>query len=330
MKRILVTGGAGYIGSHTARQLFKNGYEVVILDNFSTGNREFVKDYKVYEADLCDINAIRKVFAENKFDVVIHFAAFISVEESVHSPEKYYFNNVVNTLNLLKVMRENNVNKIIFSSTCAIYGKPEYVPIDEYHSRNPVNPYGNSKLIIENILKDYDKAYGLKYFALRYFNAAGASFDKTLGGTNSTYIPLISLIFKTLTGEKENITIYGNDYDTPDGTCIRDYIHVDDLASAHSLAVKKLLDGSKSYCLNLGTGIGISVKEIISSVERVTGKKVQAVTGERRDGDADILFAVNSLAKDILGWDVKYHNIDDIIKSAWQWEQKLQSMKVLK
>lgn len=327
MKNILLTGGAGYIGSHTAYELSKNGYNVIILDNFTEGHREFVEDCKVYETDLCDIDGIRKVFAENKIDAVIHFAAYAYVDESVHNPEKYYFNNVANTLNLLKVMRDNSCNKIVFSSTCATYGNPEYTPIDENHRQNPINPYGQTKLTIEKILADYDKAYGLKYFALRYFNAAGASNEKLIGEWHNPETHLIPLVLKTLTGERENITVFGTDYNTPDGTCIRDYIHVDDLACAHRLAVQQLLNGSDSECLNLGTGLGSSVKEIITSAERVTGRKVPVVMGERREGDPDILCASNKKAKTVLGWELKYTNLDDIIKTAWTWEQHLYSMK---
>lgn len=328
MKTILVTGGAGYIGSHTAYELSKNGYDVVILDNFSEGHREFVTDYKVYETDLNDIDGIRKVFSENKIEAVIHFAAFASVGESVTDPQKYYYNNVVNTLNLLKVMLENDCKKIVFSSTCATYGSPKYMPLDEKHSQNPINPYGQTKLAIEKIFADYDRAYGLKYFALRYFNASGASTEKSIGEWHNHETHLIPLVLKTLTGERKNITIFGTDYDTPDGTCIRDYIHVEDLASAHRLAVQKLLNGSASECLNLGTGLGNSVKEIIESAERVTGKKVPVVIGERREGDPDMLYASNTKAKEVLDWHVKYANLDDIIKTAWAWEQKLNSTKV--
>lgn len=327
MHTILVVGGAGFIGSHTALELSKNGFNVVILDNFSEGHREFVEEYKVYDADIKNIEDIRKVFSENKIDAVIHFAAFAYVGESVHNPEKYYYNNVVNTLNLLQVMREYDVNKIVFSSTCATYGSPQYMPLDEKHSQNPINPYGNTKLMIEKIFKDYERAYGLKYFALRYFNAAGASTEKPLGEWHRIETHLIPLVLKTLTGERENITVFGDDYNTPDGTCIRDYIHVEDLASAHRLAVEKLLNGSDSYCINLGTGVGNSVKEIISSAERVTGKKVPVVMGKRREGDPDVLYASNEKAKQILGWNIKYTEIDDIIKTAWAWEQKFQSMK---
>lgn len=328
MKTILVTGGAGYIGSHTAYELSKNGYNVIILDNFSEGHREFVTDYKVYETDLNDIEGLRKVFVENEIEAVIHFAAFAYVGESVTNPEKYYYNNVVNTLNLLKVMLENNCKKIVFSSTCATYGSPKYLPLDEEHSQSPINPYGQTKLAIEKIFADYDRAYGLKYFALRYFNASGASTEKSIGEWHNHETHLIPLVLKTLTGERKNITIFGNDYDTPDGTCIRDYIHVEDLASAHMLAVQKLLNGSASECLNLGTGVGNSVKEIIESVERVTGKKVPVVIGKRREGDPDMLYASNTKAKEVLDWHVKYAKLDDIIKTAWAWEQKLNSIKV--
>lgn len=327
METILVAGGAGYIGSHTAYELEKAGYNVIVLDNFSEGHREFVKDYKVCEVDLADIDGIRKVFAQNKIDAVIHFAAFAYVGESVQYPEKYYYNNVVNTLNLLKAMIEYNCKKIVFSSTCATYGIPEHTPISENQKQDPINPYGNTKLMIEKIFKDYDRAYGLKYYALRYFNAAGASPEKNIGEWHRIETHIIPLVLRTLTGESKNITIFGDDYNTSDGTCIRDYIHVDDLASAHRLALEKLLGGSNSECINLGTGIGNSVKEIINAAERVTGKKVPVVIGARREGDPDSLYASNEKAKEVLGWEVKYTNIDDIIRTAWEWEKKLHAMK---
>lgn len=330
MNTILVTGGAGYIGSHTVHELNKNGFNVVVLDNFSEGHREFVDGLKTYEVNLCDVDGVRKVFEENKIDAVVHFAAFAYVGESVQNPQKYYYNNVVNTLNLLKVMLENDCKKIVFSSTCATYGEPKYMPLDEKHSQDPINPYGQTKLTIEKIFKDYDRAYGLKYYALRYFNAAGASTEKEIGEWHRVETHLIPLVLQTLTGEREKITIFGEDYNTPDGTCIRDYVHVDDLASAHRLALQNLLAGAESEFINLGTGRGNSVKEIISSVERVTGRKVPTVVGARREGDPDVLYASNEKAKKVLGWEVKYTNIDDIVKTAWAWEQKLHLKKSIK
>lgn len=321
MKNILVAGGAGYIGSHTVYELKQHGYNCIILDNFSEGHKKFVQGQKFYEVDLKDLNEIRNIFKENKIEAVIHFAAFTYVGESVENPQKYYYNNVVNTLNLLSAMLEHKVKKIVFSSTAATFGNPVYSPLDEKHPQQPINPYGRTKLTIENILKDYDKAYGLKYMALRYFNAAGANNKAGLGEAHRIETHLIPLVLKTLTGERENITIFGDDYNTPDGTCIRDYIHVDDLASAHRLALEILLNGGESDCLNLGTGKGNSVKEVIEACQKVTGKKIPTVMGKRRPGDPDILYTKNDKAKKALGWQVKYNNIEDIIKTAWIWEQ---------
>lgn len=321
MKNILITGGAGYIGSHTVKELYNSGYNCYVLDNFSEGHREFVEKYNVFEVDLGDLEAIKKVFKNNKFDAVIHFAAYAYVGESVVNPQKYYYNNVVNTLNLLNAMMENDVKNIIFSSTCATYGEPEYVPIDENHPQKPINPYGRTKLIIENIFKDYQKAYGLNFVVLRYFNAAGASFEAEIGENHRVETHLIPLILKTLTGEKENITIFGDDYDTPDGTCIRDYIHVNDLAVAHKLSLEYLLKNGKSEFINLGSEKGYSVKEIVDIVEKVTGKKVPVILGKRREGDPAKLVATSKKASEILNWRCEI-GIEKIIQSAWNWEQK--------
>lgn len=322
MKNILIAGGAGYIGSHTVYELKQNGYNCIILDNFSEGHREFTQGCKTYDIDLADLNKIKTVFQENKIEAVIHFAAFTYVGESVTNPEKYYYNNVVNTLNLLNAILEYDVKKIVFSSTAATFGNPTYSPLDENHPQSPINPYGTTKLTIEHILKDYDKAYGLKYMALRYFNAAGANNKAGLGEAHRIETHLIPLVLKTLTGERENITVFGDDYQTPDGTCIRDYIHVDDLASAHRLALEILLKGGESDCINLGTGNGNSVKEIIEACEKITGEKIPTVIGKRREGDPDILYTKNDKAKKVLRWEVKYSNIEDIIKTAWTWEQE--------
>lgn len=322
MKNILVAGGAGYIGSHTVYELKQHGYNCIILDNFSEGHKQFLQGQKSYETDLKNIEEIKKIFQKNKIDAVIHFAAFTYVGESVENPQKYYYNNVVNTLNLLNVMLEFDVKKIVFSSTAATFGNPIYSPLDENHPQKPINPYGTTKLTIENILRDYDKAYGLKYMALRYFNAAGANNEAGLGEAHRIETHLIPLTLKTLTGERKNITVFGDDYKTPDGTCVRDYIHVDDLASAHRLSLEILLNGGESDCINLGTGKGHSVKEIIDACEKVTGKKIPTVIGQRRAGDPDTLYTKNDKAKRVLGWDVKYNNIEDIIKTAWIWEQE--------
>ena len=321
MKTILVAGGAGYIGSHTVKCLLKNNYNVIVVDNLVYGHREAVLTPNFEQLDLCDKGSLDKVFKKYKIDAVIHFAAYTYVGESVTHPQKYYWNNVVNTLNLLDVMIENNVKNIVFSSTCATYGNPQYTPIDEKHSQSPINPYGTTKLMMEQIMSDYETAYGLKYIALRYFNAAGCDSEGQLGESHNPETHLIPLVLQAIKGERENITVFGTDYDTPDGTCIRDYIHVEDLADAHMLAVENLFEYKTSYCINLGTGVGTSVMEIIKASEEVTGKKVPVEYGRRRAGDPAILYASNMLAKKILNWNPKYTDIKEIIKTAWAWEQ---------
>lgn len=317
---ILVMGGAGYIGSHTVKHLLDNGYEVVVADNLIYGHREAVDQRaKFVHADLLDTQSLDGLFKSNKIDAVIHFAAFAYVGESVNEPEKYYYNNVIGTVNLLHAMLAHNVKKIVFSSTCATYGEPQYTPIDEAHNQNPINPYGRTKLMIEQIFADYERAYGLEHIALRYFNAAGCSSDGLIGESHTPETHLIPLVLKAINGERDNIKVFGTDYDTPDGTCIRDYIHVEDLALAHRLAVEKL--DSYNGCINLGTGIGTSVKEIIVASEEVSGKKCPVEYAPRRAGDPARLFANNTKAKEILGWQPKYTNIKDIIQTAWNWEQ---------
>lgn len=321
MKTILVAGGAGYIGSHTVKYLLKNNYKVVVLDNLVYGHKGAVLTSNFEQVDLADKNSVDKVFKKYSFDAVIHFAAYTYVGESVANPQKYYWNNVVNTLNLLDVMIDNNVKNIVFSSTCATYGNPQYMPLDEKHSQLPINPYGKTKFMMEQIMSDYEVAYGLKYVALRYFNAAGADADGELGESHNPETHLIPLVLQAVKGERANITVFGTDYDTPDGTCIRDYIHVEDLADAHMKAVEKLFATQTSYALNLGTGIGTSVKEIINATEDVTGKKVPVTYGERRAGDPAKLYASNEKAKDVLNWIPKYTDIKQIIQTAWLWEQ---------
>lgn len=317
--KILVMGGAGYIGSHTVRHLLDNGYEVVVADNLIYGHREAVDERaKFVHADLLDTLSLDSLFNNNKVDAVIHFAAFAYVGESVNEPEKYYYNNVIGTVNLLHAMAAHNVKKIVFSSTCATYGEPKYTPIDEKHSQNPINPYGRTKLMIEQIFADYERAYGLKHIALRYFNAAGCSSDGKIGESHTPETHLIPLVLKAITGERDCIKVFGTDYDTPDGTCIRDYIHVEDLANAHRLALENL--DKYNGCINLGTGIGTSVKEIIVAAEEVSGKKCPVEYVARRPGDPARLFANNTNAKEVLNWQPKYTNIRDIIKTAWNWE----------
>ena len=319
-KTILVTGGAGYIGSHTVKHLVKRGYNVVVLDNLVYGHKEAVLTDNFEQIDLKNKQDVDNVFKKYQIDGVIHFAAYTYVGESVQNPSKYYWNNVVNTLNLLDVMRENSVSNIVFSSTCATYGNPNYMPLDEKHPQKPINPYGKTKFTIEQIMEDYNKAYGLKYMALRYFNAAGADKDGELGESHNPETHLIPLVLKAIKGEKDSITVFGTDYNTPDGTCIRDYIHVEDLASAHRLALEYLFNGGNSDYINLGTGIGNSVKEIIEASEKVTGKKVPVIYGQRREGDPAELYADNQKAKKVLRWQPEYTNIEDIIRTAWNWE----------
>ena len=318
MAKILVMGGAGYIGSHTLKLLADKGYEVVAADNLSCGHKEAVLNQELEICDLMDKDSLRRVFAKHKIDTVIHFAAFSLVGESVMQPAKYYHNNVIGTLNLLDIMFENQVDKIVFSSTCATYGTPQYTPINEAHPQAPINPYGQTKLTIENIFKDYQKAYGLKYIALRYFNAAGADESGLIGESHNPESHLVPLVLQAISGKRENIKVFGTDYDTPDGTCLRDYIHVNDLAEAHRLAVERL-DDYQGF-INLGTGKPTSVMEIIRAAEEVSGKKCPVFIDKRREGDPAVLYADNAKAKEVLNWQPEYLDIKEIIRTAWNWE----------
>ncbi|MCQ2410098.1 MAG: UDP-glucose 4-epimerase GalE [Elusimicrobiaceae bacterium] len=320
MKRVLVMGGAGYIGSHTVQHLLNNGYEVVVADNLIYGHREAVDPRATFvRADLLEPASLAQVFKQYPVDAVVHFAAFAYVGESVTAPEKYYFNNVIGTINLLHAMLVHGVKKIVFSSTCATYGEPHYTPIDEKHPQNPINPYGRTKLMIEQIFADYRRAYGLKHIALRYFNAAGAAADGSIGESHTPETHLIPLVLQAIRGERPEISVFGTDYDTPDGTCVRDYIHVEDLALAHRLALEKLEE--YSGCINLGTGLGSSVKEIIRAAEKVSGRACPVKYAPRRAGDPAQLFADNKKAQEILGWQPRYTDIAEIIRTAWNWEQ---------
>ena len=317
---ILVMGGAGYIGSHTVKHLLDNGYDVVVADNLIYGHRKAVDERaKFMHADLLDPLSLDRLFSSYQIDAVVHFAAFAAVGESVAEPEKYYYNNVIGTTNLLHAMLVHDVKKIVFSSTCATYGEPQYTPIDERHPQAPINPYGRTKLMIEQIFADYERAYGLRHIALRYFNAAGCASDGSIGESHTPETHLIPLVLRAIKGERQDIKVFGTDYDTPDGTCIRDYIHVEDLALAHRLAIEKL--DAYCGCINLGTGIGTSVKEIITAAEEVSGKKCPIVYTPRRAGDPARLFANNTKAQEILGWKPQYTDIKDIIRTAWSWEQ---------
>jgi len=317
---ILIVGGAGYIGSHVVNDLNEKGYNVIIYDNLSEGHREAVVSGNFILGDISDSITLDKVFKNSKIDAVMHFSAYAYVGESVDNPEKYYKNNVSATINLLSTMLKNNVKRLIFSSSCATFGIPVYTPIDEKHPQNPVNPYGATKVMVERILLDYAAAYGLKYISLRYFNAAGAHPNGRIGESHSVETHLIPLVLKTLTGEKDSINIFGTDYDTPDGTCIRDYIHVCDLATAHKTALEIILSNGDNDCVNLGTGSGISVREIISKCEKITGMVVPAAFSGRRPGDPAFLIASNKYAKQLLDFSPKY-DIDAIIKTAWEWER---------
>lgn len=320
-KPILVTGGAGYIGSHTVHLLANQGRKVVVLDNMVFGHHQAIIDSEVelVRGDVGDRQLLRSLFEKHDFQAVIHFAAFAYVGESVTDPLKYYENNTAEPIRLLQVMQEFGCKVFVFSSTCATYGLPESNPITENNSQNPINPYGRSKLMVEWILRDCERAWGLKSACLRYFNASGCEADGRIGEDHQPETHLIPRVLMALTGEIEKIEIYGTDYDTPDGTCIRDYIHVEDLADAHAKALDYLSDGGDSLCCNLGTGVGVSVKEIITVVEDVTGKTVPLSYGPRRAGDPDSLVANPDRARQILGWEAKHKDVRDMVSSAWKW-----------
>ena len=319
---ILIVGGAGYIGSEINKELNQAGFQTVVFDSLVSGHKEAVKWGEFVQGDLKNLDDIRGVFSKYKIEAVLDFAAFIEVGESVKDPQKYYYNNLVNTLNLLQVMREFEVKKIIFSSTAATFGEPKYTPIDEAHPQWPINPYGWTKLMIERVFSDYDVAYGLRYVALRYFNACGANPEADVGENHNPESHLIPLVLDAAIGKRENIKIFGTDYPTPDGTCVRDYIHVVDLASAHLLALKHLLDGGESRQYNLGNGKGFSVREVINAVKKVTEKEFSVVEVERRAGDPPVLIASSDKIKKELNWEPKYTDIEEIVATAWKWHQK--------
>ena len=317
--KVLVTGGAGYIGSHTVRELLKRKYEVVIFDNLSRGHIDSVPMNAVFEkVDILDTEGLKKSLSKFSIDSIIHFAAFAYVGESVENPEMYYRNNVLGSFNLIQTAKEFGIKKFVFSSTCSVYGNPNQIPIPETLPLNPINPYARTKLIIENILEDFGNAYGMKYAALRYFNAAGDSEDGVVGESHDPEPHLIPLVMYAALGKKDKVSIYGNDYPTDDGTCIRDYIHVSDLADAHIKALEYLNAGNESTVINLGTGTGFSVKEIVNISREITGKEIKAEITERRPGDPAILVADNKKALDVLGWAPK-RRLKDIIRTAWNW-----------
>lgn len=320
---ILICGGAGDIGSNINKLLSQNGYDTIVFDNLVYGHRELVKWGRLIEGDLSDVPAINRVFEQNKIDAVFHFAAYAYVGESVHEPAKYYHNNVICTLNLLEAMRKHGCEKIIFSSTCATYGIPETVPITEDMPQNPINPYGATKLMVERIFKDYAAAYGLKFAVLRYFNAAGADPEGEIGEWHQPETHLIPLVLDAAAGVRESIQVFGTDYPTPDGTCVRDYIHVYDLATAHLLALEYLNQGGQSDFFNLGNAKGTSVLEVIEAVKAVTGKDFRVDYAPRRAGDPPMLVGSSEKAVSVLGWEPKYADIESIVAHAWNWYQKL-------
>lgn len=320
--KILVVGGAGYIGSHMVKMLVDGGHTVTTFDNLSSGFRDAVLGGDFVQGDLADLSAIDNVFKTFQPEAVMHFASYIQVGESVQHPDKYYLNNFTNTLNLLNAMVKHQVKNFIFSSTAAVFGEPEYVPIDEAHAKNPLNPYGRSKLMVEHVLADYERAYGLKSVCLRYFNAAGADPSGLLGERHEPETHLIPLVLQAISGRRPQINVFGRDYDTPDGTCIRDYIHIVDLCSAHLLALTHLAENGISMRFNLGNGTGFSVQEVISAAEKITGKKVKVVEGPRREGDPARLVADATLAKNTLAWQPVYTDLETIIAHAWQWEMR--------
>ena len=316
---ILVTGGAGYIGSHINKLLAHEGYETVVFDNLIYGHREAVKWGTLIEGDLKNIDEIEAVFEKYPIEAVFHFAAYAYVGESVAEPEKYYYNNIGCTLNLLKVMRCHGCDKIIFSSSCATYGEPKKMPITEDMPQNPINPYGFTKYAVERIFKDYERAYGLKYVVLRYFNAAGADPEGEIGEAHDPETHIIPLMLDAASGKRPNVKVFGTDYPTRDGSCIRDYIHVSDLATAHLLALRHLEAGKESQFLNLGNTKGTSVLELIEAAKHVTGRDIPVVLSERRPGDPAILVGSSEKAKRVLGWEPMYGDIDTIIRHAWNW-----------
>ena len=318
---LLITGGAGYIGSHSVKEAPKFGFDPIVYDNLSMGHAWAVQDAVLVKGDLADRAKLTQTFKRYKPVAVMHFASHISVGESVTDPQKYYRDNLGNAMNLFSVMLEQKTKYFVLSSTAAVYGDPVKVPMPENHPKKPVNPYGDSKYILERILTAYDQAYGLKSTFLRYFNASGADASGTLGEAHHPESHLIPLILDAAAGLRKEITVFGTDYPTPDGTCIRDYIHVTDLAAAHFLALKRMMKTGKSDFFNLGTGKGYSVQEVIQMTEQVTGLKVPVKIGKRRAGDPPRLVAESKKAKKVLGWKPKYSGLENILKTAWEWHQ---------
>jgi UDP-glucose-4-epimerase GalE len=321
-RAVLVTGGAGYIGSHACKALAQAGYTPVAYDNLVYGHREAVRWGPLEVGDIADRARLDAVIAEYRPEAVMHFAAYAYVGESVQDPAKYYRNNVSFTMGLLDAMHTHSVNKFIFSSTAATFGEPKYTPIDEQHPQQPINPYGRTKLMVEQALADYGRAFALKSVCLRYFNAAGADPEGQLGERHEPETHLIPLVLQVASGRRPSISVFGRDYDTPDGTCIRDYIHVQDLCSAHWLALEALMNGADSQSYNLGNGNGFSVQEVIDTAEKVTGQKIPVINEPRRNGDPARLIADSRLARERLGWQPQYADLITIIKHAWRWEMQ--------
>lgn len=322
---ILVTGGAGYIGSHAVKALQRAGYGVVVLDNLVYGHRDIVEEVLKVElvvGDTSDRPFLDRLFSTHHIDAVMHFSAYAYVGESVTDPAKYYRNNVIGTLTLLEAMMAASVKNFVFSSTCATYGVPKIVPIPEDHPQDPINPYGATKLMVERILADFDPAYDFKSVCFRYFNAAGADPEGLLGEDHDPETHLIPLMLMAALGKRDSISIFGTDYPTPDGTCIRDYIHVSDLADAHVLGLEYLLQGGKTNVFNLGNGLGFSVKEVIDAAREITGREIKVVECDRRPGDPPALVGSSDKARTILGWKPQYPEIKDILSHAWKWHQK--------
>lgn len=321
MLKILVVGGAGYIGSHMLLRLALAGCEIVTLDNLSGGHRDAVLCGEFVRGDIADCELLDQLFEQSRFDAVMHFASFIQVGESMAEPAMYYRNNFGNTLNLLDAMCTHDVSKFIFSSTAATFGEPQYTPIDEQHPQKPINPYGRSKQMVEQVLADYDKAYGLKSVCLRYFNAAGADPGGRLGERHEPETHLIPLVLQVASGSRPHVSVFGRDYNTPDGTCIRDYIHVTDLCEAHWLALQSLVSGMGSQAYNLGNGNGFSVNQVIKAAQLVTERDINVIDAPRRKGDPARLVAESSLAKQVLQWKPQYSDLETIVRDAWNWEQ---------
>jgi UDP-glucose 4-epimerase len=323
---VLVIGGGGYIGSHMVKLLLDSGHSVVVLDNFCTGYRGAIPEETVIDGDLGDRIALERIFSNHHFNGVFHFASFIQIGESVEKPDAYYRNNFAHTLNLVEAMRAHGAPNLIFSSSAAVFGEPEYIPIDERHPKNPINPYGMSKLMVERLLADVDRAYGLKSVSLRYFNAAGADPNGLLGERHDPETHLIPLVLQAASGRRRTVKVFGRDYDTPDGTCIRDYVHVVDLCEAHLLALAYLERGGKTDAFNLGNGNGFSVQEVIDTARRVTGRPIDVEEAPRRPGDPARLVADCSRAREVLRWTPRYASLERIAEDAWRWESRQSSV----